>query len=394
MDRKSSRSPARGVQTRRKEILGALQHVQRARLFKTPSHKSRYSAIRGLPFRRHSPLDWSSEMVPFCSKFIRRPDSMTSLDWIPGFSRVYKRAVVCSLFNLLHFSKRRRNSRFSFSSEQAAVLGPPGRFRFQRQNRPIPSRLDLEGIQHRKGTSHGNAEAFSRRPCKETCKNSTNAEKMFGMETDISVKVSTTEDPSSSILRETHDSASGGHFGAVKTLSKTRDRFYWNRLRADVEKWCRECHACGIRKGPKTRIDDRLQRYNVGAPFERMTLDILGSFPVTTKGNLYVLERRPCAQQICFLVEHCDCLFGRPSDTPSSSNEYLNNLEARLEGVHVFASERMKTCYDTGATDHHFKDGDQVWMYNPKRRRGSKPETAAEMGTALYYRYLQSSEVA
>ncbi|GBM89606.1 Retrovirus-related Pol polyprotein from transposon 297, partial [Araneus ventricosus] len=53
-------------------------------------------------------------------------------------------------------------------------------------------------IQHRKGTSHGNADALSRRPCKESCKHCTNAEKKFGMETDISVKVLTTEDAWSS----------------------------------------------------------------------------------------------------------------------------------------------------------------------------------------------------
>ncbi|GBM33375.1 hypothetical protein AVEN_274293-1 [Araneus ventricosus] len=35
----------------------------------------------------------------------------------------------------------------------------------------------------------------------------------------------------------------------------------------------------------------------------------------------------------------CDIPFGRPSDTPSSPNEYLNNLEARLESVHAFARE-------------------------------------------------------
>ncbi|GBM64621.1 hypothetical protein AVEN_91694-1 [Araneus ventricosus] len=77
----------------------------------------------------------------------------------------------------------------------------------------------------------------------------------------------------------------------------------------------------------------------------------------------------------------CDILFGRPSDTPSSPNEYLNNLEARLESVHVFtreriklASKRMQTRYDSGPTDHHFKEGDQVWMYNPKRRRGLSPK--------------------
>ncbi|GBM22895.1 Retrovirus-related Pol polyprotein from transposon 412 [Araneus ventricosus] len=75
----------------------------------------------------------------------------------------------------------------------------------------------------------------------------------------------------------------------MKTLSKTRERFYWDRLRADVENWCRECHACGARKGPKTRTKGCLQRYNVGAPFERMALDLLGPFSVTTKGNRYVL---------------------------------------------------------------------------------------------------------
>ncbi|GBN26996.1 Retrovirus-related Pol polyprotein from transposon 297 [Araneus ventricosus] len=53
-------------------------------------------------------------------------------------------------------------------------------------------------IQHRKRTSHGNADALSRRPCKESYKHSTNAQKKFGMETDISMRVLTTEDAWSS----------------------------------------------------------------------------------------------------------------------------------------------------------------------------------------------------
>ncbi|GBN93712.1 hypothetical protein AVEN_105557-1 [Araneus ventricosus] len=77
----------------------------------------------------------------------------------------------------------------------------------------------------------------------------------------------------------------------------------------------------------------------------------------------------------------CDILFGRPSETPSSANEYMKNLEARLESVHAFArerikltNERMKTRYDSRATDHHFKEGDLVCMYNPKRWRGLSPK--------------------
>ncbi|GBM39863.1 hypothetical protein AVEN_45816-1 [Araneus ventricosus] len=174
-------------------------------------------------------------------------------------------------------------------------------------------------IQHRKGTSHGNTDALSRRPCRKSCKHCSNAEKKFRIETDTSAKVSTTisvypwssceiqkahlEDPAikpilekklysadrpswqeiapespltkrycglwdplnlkdgvlyrrwesddgsscrcqlilpksriPGVLREAHDSASGGHFGVMKTLSKTRDRFYWDRLRTDLEK--------------------------------------------------------------------------------------------------------------------------------------------------------------
>ncbi|GBM00131.1 Inhibitor of growth protein 2 [Araneus ventricosus] len=34
----------------------------------------------------------------------------------------------------------------------------------------------------------------------------------------------------------------------------------------------------------------------------------------------------------------------------------------------------MKTRYDSGATGHHFKEGDQVFMYNPKRQRGLSPK--------------------
>ncbi|GBM65531.1 hypothetical protein AVEN_83383-1 [Araneus ventricosus] len=34
----------------------------------------------------------------------------------------------------------------------------------------------------------------------------------------------------------------------------------------------------------------------------------------------------------------------------------------------------MKTRYDSRVTDYHFKKGDLVWMYNPKRRRGLSPK--------------------
>ncbi|GFX11930.1 retrovirus-related Pol polyprotein from transposon 412 [Trichonephila clavipes] len=304
------------------------------------------------------------------------------------------------------------------------------------------------------------------------------------------------------VLKELHGSPTGGHFGVMKTLHRVRERFFWGKVRADVEQWCKSCDACSARKGPKIRSRGKLHRYNVGAPFERIAFDILGPLPRTASGNKYLLvvidyftkwpEVYPIPDQeaptvaeavvqhwisrygvplqlhsdqgrnfvsavlkgVCellgidktkttplhpqsdgmverfnrtilnnlslmvsknqqdwdqkvplFLLAYrsavhettgyspsqmlfgrdlrlpCDLLFGRPPDTPSSPEEYVQNLQARFEDVHNLARERinlrtekMKTRYDTKATGHQFKEGDKVWFYNPTRRKGLSPK--------------------
>ncbi|MBJ5510257.1 hypothetical protein JGG51_24020 [Salmonella enterica subsp. enterica serovar Meleagridis] len=80
----------------------------------------------------------------------------------------------------------------------------------------------------------------------------------------------------------------------AKTLEKVKERFYWLRCRSDVENWCRRCDTCASRKGPKTRSRGRLQVYNVGAPFGRIAVDVMGPLPRTEKGNRYVLVVMDC----------------------------------------------------------------------------------------------------
>ncbi|GFX99504.1 retrovirus-related Pol polyprotein from transposon 412 [Trichonephila clavipes] len=91
------------------------------------------------------------------------------------------------------------------------------------------------------------------------------------------------------VLKELHGSPTGGHFGVMKTLHRVRERFFWGKVRADVEQWCKSCDACSARKGPKIRSRGKLHRYNVGAPFERIAFDILGPLPRTASGNKYLL---------------------------------------------------------------------------------------------------------
>ena len=91
------------------------------------------------------------------------------------------------------------------------------------------------------------------------------------------------------ILEEAHNSPSGGHFGFKKTLSKIQSRFYWPGYRMDVQIWCAKCIVCHERKGPNRRNRGPLKPINIGVPFEKVGMDILGPFPVTARGNKFVL---------------------------------------------------------------------------------------------------------
>ncbi|GFW79989.1 retrovirus-related Pol polyprotein from transposon 412 [Trichonephila clavipes] len=75
-----------------------------------------------------------------------------------------------------------------------------------------------------------------------------------------------------------------------------------------------------------------------------------------------------------------DLLFSRPPDAPLAPEEYIEKLQTRMEEMHHLArerigmaSEKMKTQYDARATGH-FHEGDKVWLWNPKRRKGLSPK--------------------
>ena len=97
------------------------------------------------------------------------------------------------------------------------------------------------------------------------------------------------KDLKDAILREVHDAPAAGHLGAKKTLGRLRDRFYWRGCDRDVRRWCRQCDLCSSRKGPSKRPRAPMKAYNVGAPLERIAIDITGPLPKTDAGNRYVL---------------------------------------------------------------------------------------------------------
>jgi hypothetical protein len=91
------------------------------------------------------------------------------------------------------------------------------------------------------------------------------------------------------VLSQLHDSITGGHLGVRKTQSKIRDRYFWYHMSEDVKISCKKCDICESRKPPHKLPNAPLQKYLVGAPMERIAIDIMGPLPITTKRNSYLL---------------------------------------------------------------------------------------------------------
>jgi len=98
--------------------------------------------------------------------------------------------------------------------------------------------------------------------------------------------------PSSSkdlVLENCHNAVTAGHMGIRRTLASVRRRFFWPRLRRDIQQWIGSCAVCASRKPTLRKRRGPMQDYRVGEPLERIALDISGPWPISHNGNRYIL---------------------------------------------------------------------------------------------------------
>uniref|UniRef100_A0AAV2LKB0 ribonuclease H n=1 Tax=Knipowitschia caucasica TaxID=637954 RepID=A0AAV2LKB0_KNICA len=119
-------------------------------------------------------------------------------------------------------------------------------------------------IVHCPGTQHANADALSRRPCASTgcgyCDR-----------------------------RDAREEELRGEAAVAEPACCSVEEYYWGQHRRDVEDFCRRCDECAAYKGPQDQSHAPLQQQAVGAPMERVAVDIMGPFPVSDQGNKYVM---------------------------------------------------------------------------------------------------------
>ena len=91
-----------------------------------------------------------------------------------------------------------------------------------------------------------------------------------------------------------HAERTAGHLGTTRTLAALRHRFLWPRMRRDVQFAIAACDTCARHKNPLQKQCAPLRGYHVGTPLERVTIDIVGPFPETPRGNKYALVAIDC----------------------------------------------------------------------------------------------------
>ncbi|CAK1598437.1 unnamed protein product [Parnassius mnemosyne] len=179
------------------------------------------------------------------------------------------------------------------------------------------------------------------------------------------------------VLQLYHSGCSGGHLGVKRTLLKIRERFYWVHCRDDVEDWCRKCTSCAAVKGPQIRSRGAWKLYNVGAPWERIAIDVAGPFPETESGNKYfmvvmdyftkwpevfAIPNQEASTVADKLVHEVFCRYGVPLEIQSDQGR---NFESQIfqETCRVMGTQKTRT------TSYHPQSDGMVERFNQTLER-------------------------
>ena len=81
-----------------------------------------------------------------------------------------------------------------------------------------------------------------------------------------------------------------------RTYGKVAQRFFWDGVYADTAKWVLRCPVCLARKMPQFNgIPIRgFGNKSIQYPFEFVSVDVVGPFPVSTRGNKYIVVFTHC----------------------------------------------------------------------------------------------------
>lgn len=93
-----------------------------------------------------------------------------------------------------------------------------------------------------------------------------------------------------SLIESAHNPPSAAHGGIAKTLDRLKRMYYWPNMTTDVRDFVRRCDTCKETKAPNVTLKPPLgKQFPVEAPWQRIYTDLLGPYPRSKSGNVYLL---------------------------------------------------------------------------------------------------------
>ena len=142
------------------------------------------------------------------------------------------------------------------------------------------------------------------------------------------------------VLTECHSVLTSGHLGRAKTTANVRRRFLWHGMRKDIQIFVQSCDLCSRFKADGRRRKASLKDFRVGIPMERICIDIVGPFPVSTQGNKYALVVTDCFTKY---VE----IYPMPNQEASSVAKVLTKEFFSRFGVPTFLHSDQGTQFES-----------------------------------------------
>ena len=123
-------------------------------------------------------------------------------------------------------------------------------------------------------------------------------------------------------LSVSHGGMSGGHLARRKTAASIQSRAFWPSWSSDLDKFLKGCEACARYYPGNAPRKGMLNTPMVGEPWDRVSVDITGPHPRSSRSNQYILT----------LVDH----FSKWAEAVPLRNHTAPTV-ARALMVHVFS---------------------------------------------------------
>ena len=110
---------------------------------------------------------------------------------------------------------------------------------------------------------------------------------LFHVTRDGSLRVIPPADSREELFNQAEGGVFGGHLRKAKVFTELQKHYWWQGMRADINRWSRGCLVCATHntgrsaRGPLTPIP-------VSGPFERVGVDVI-QFPRSNDGNKYAV---------------------------------------------------------------------------------------------------------